>query len=194
MGEAESRNRIIVAAVNLANGNRLDQIGAEALARHSGVSEDEVRRIFPYCGALSDGIFQWAAHNLMAQIEHAALRNKPPLEVLEDIFHLHVAYLVSHPALPPLLLEALAIPEGGIALRHRIVKLLEDYEANLALLLRMARRGVVVRPDLDPAVAAKLFTCLTQGLAMRAITWGASEALLHEGRKVWQQFLHGIRA
>lgn len=194
MGEAESRNKIIVAAVTLAKGNRLDQISAEALAMHSGVSEEEVRRIFPDCGSLSDGIFQWTAHHLMAQIEHAALRNKPPLEVLEDIFHLHAAFLVSHPSLPPLLLEALAMPEGGTALRQRIGKLLEDYEANLALLLHLARKDALIRPDLDPVVAAKLFTYLTQGLAMRAISWGATETLLHEGREVWRQYLNSIRA
>ena len=194
MGEAENRERIIAAAVELAKGKRLDQIGAEALALHSGVGEEEVRRIFPDCGSLSDGVFKWAAHHLMEQVEHAALRNKSPLEVLEDIFHLHAAFLVSRPSLPPLLLEALAMPEGGAALRHQIGKLLEAYEANLALLLHMARRDEVVRPDLDPAVAAKLFTYLTQGLAMRAFTQGASETLLHEGGKVWQQYLHGIRA
>jgi AcrR family transcriptional regulator len=194
MGEAESREKIIAAAINQANGKRLDQISAEALALHSGGSEDEVRRIFPDCGSLSDGVFQWAAHHLMAQIEHAALRNKPPLEVLEDIFHLHAAFLVSHPSLPPLLLEALAMPEGGTALRQRISKLLEDYEANLALLLHLARRDALIRPNLDPVIAAKLFIYLTQGLAMRAITWGATEPLPHEGSKVWQQYLHGIRA
>ncbi|GAO36223.1 TetR family transcriptional regulator [Sulfuricella sp. T08] len=116
------------------------------------------------------------------------------LEVLEDIFHVHVAFLVSHSTLPTLLLEALAMPEGGTELRHRIGKLLEDYEANLALLLHLARKDAIVRPDFDPAVAAKLFVYLIQGLAMRSITWGATETLLHEGRKVWQQYLHGIRA
>lgn len=194
MGEAASRERIIAAAVNLANGKRLDQIGAEALALHSGIREDEVRRIFPDCGTLSVGIFQWATHNLMAQIEYAALRNKPPLVVLEDIFRLHVVFLVSHLSLPMLLLESLAMPDGGMALRHRIGKLLEDYEINLALLLHLARKDAAVRPDLDPTVAAKLFIYLIQGLAMRAITRGATEILLHEGRKVWQQYLHGIRA
>lgn len=194
MGETESRERIIAAAVELANGKRIDQIGAAALALHSGVGEEEVRRMFPDCTALSDGIFQWAAHKLMAQIEHAALRNKPPLEALEDIFHLHVVFLISHAAFPPLLLEALAIPGDGTALRERIGKMLEDYEANLALLLHLARKDAAVRPDLDPALAAKLFTYLTQGLAMRAITWGKSDVLLHEGRKIWQQYLNGIRA
>lgn len=193
MGEAESRERI-VAAVNLANGKRLDQIGVEALALDSGVSEDEVRQIFPNCGTLSVGIFKWAAHNLMAQIEHAALRNKPPLKVLEDIFHLHVVFLVSHSSLPMLLLESLAMHEDCTALRHRIGKLLEDYEVNLALLLHLARKDATVRPDFEPAVAAKLFICLIQELAMRAITWDATETLLLEGRKVWQQYLHGIRA
>ncbi|MFH1494515.1 MAG: TetR/AcrR family transcriptional regulator [Pseudomonadota bacterium] len=194
MGETESREKIIVAAVKLASGKRLDQIGADALAQHSGVSADEVRRIFPDCRALSSGIFQWTAHNLMAQIEHAALRNKPPLEALEDIFHLHVVFLVSHAALPPLLLEALAIPEDGKALRQRIHDLLADYEANLALLLCLARKDAAVRAELDPALAAKLFTYLTQGLAMRAITGKTSDVLLQEGRKVWQQYLNGIRA
>lgn len=194
MGEAESREKIIVAAIKLASGKRLDQIGAETLALHSGVSEEEVNRMFPDCRALSSGIFQWTAHNLMAQIEHAALRNKPPLEALEDIFHLHVAFLVSHAALPPLLLEALAIPEDGTALRQQIGKLLADYEANLALLLNLARKDATIRPDLEPALAAKLFTCLTQGLAMRAISMGTADVLLQEGRKVWQQYLNGIRA
>ena len=85
-------------------------------------------------------------------------------------------------------------PEDGTALRQRIGKLLADYEANLALLLSLARKDAAVRPDLDPALAAKLFTYLTQGLAMRAITWGTADVLLQEGRKVWQQYLNGIRA
>lgn len=194
MGESESRERIIVAAIELANGKRLDHLGAETLALHSGVSEDEVRQAFPDYGMLSAGICQWAMHNLMVQAEYAALRNKPLLEVLEDIFQIHVAFLVSHSTLPTLLLEALAMPEGGTELRHRIGKLLEDYEAKLALLLHLARKDAIVRPDFDPAVAAKLFVYLIQGLAMRAITWGATETLLHEGRKVWQIYLHGIRA
>ncbi len=194
MGETESREKIIAAAIALAKGKRLDQIGAQALALRSGISEDEVRRIFPDCESLSSGIFQWTAHHLMAQVEHAALRSKPPLEVLEDIFQLHVAFLVSHPSLPPLLLEAISIPGSGTALRRRIGKLLEDYEANLALLLSLARRDEAVRPGLDPMAAAKLFTYLTQGLAMRAIAWGEAEVLLQEGRKVWQQYLNGLRA
>jgi AcrR family transcriptional regulator len=194
MGEAESREKIIAAVLELANGKRLDQIGAAALAQHCGVSEAEVRRVLPDCRALSDEIFQWATHSLMAQVEHAGLRDKPPLEVLEDIFHLHVIFLVSHPSLPPLLLEALAIPEGGTMLRQRIGKLLEKYEADLALLFHLARKDAAIRPSLEPAVAAKLFICLIQGLAMRSITWGATETLLHEGREVWRQYLHGIRA
>ncbi|PWB53110.1 MAG: hypothetical protein C3F18_07850 [Nitrosomonadales bacterium] len=194
MGKDESRWKIIEAAIQLANGMRLDQIGVEALALHGGVSEEEVRQIFPDCRALSLGIFQWAAHNLMAQVEYAALRNKPPLEVLEDVFHSHVVFLVSHAALPPLLLEALAIPGDGAALRQRIAKLLEDYEANLALLLHLALKEATVRPDLDPALAAKLLTYLTQGLALRGIAWGAADVLLQEERKIWQQYLNGIRA
>lgn len=194
MGDVESREKIIAAAVELAKWKRLDQIGAEALALHSGVSVEEVRQIFPDCRTLSAGVFQWAANKLMEQLEHAALRNKPPLEALEDVFHLHIAFLVTHPSLPPLLLEALAMPEGGQALRDRITGLLDTYESNLALLLHLARKNEEIRPGLDPEDAAKLFTCLAQGLAMRAITWGTAEALLHEGRKVWQQYLHGIRA
>lgn len=194
MGETESRKKIIIAAVKLASGKRLDQIGPDALALHSGISEVEVTRIFPNCGALATGIFQWVTNSLMMQVEHAALRNIPLIEVLEDIFHIHVAFLVSHTALPPLFLEALSMSDGGTALRHQIGKLLKEYEAELTLLFHLAQRDEVIRPDLDAAVAAKLFICLIQGLAVQTITSGTTEALPHKGRAVWQQYLHGIRA
>ncbi len=57
MGNAENREKIISAAVNLSENTCLDRIGADGLARHMGISEEDVIRLFPDCPALSTGIF-----------------------------------------------------------------------------------------------------------------------------------------
>lgn len=196
MEEHEGRRRIIVAAIELANGQCLKQIDSHMLARHSGIEEELLQQLFPNRDALFNGIFQWASHHLMVLIEYAALRDNPPLEVLEDIFHIHVTFLEAYPSLPKLLLEALDLADDNtILLRRRMGKLLEDYDATLALLFHLARKERALRPDLEPAVAVKLFGYLIQSLIMRAVVGNIAEGdWQQEGRRLWQQYLASIRA
>lgn len=196
MEESASRRKVIIAAMELTVGRRLAEIGTDELARHSRIDAQEVEALFPDHQALLNAIFLWAADNLMLQVEQAALCDKPPLEVLEEIFRIQVSFLVVHPSLPALLLEALV--ETGrdtVLLRRRIAKLLQDYDATLAMLFHLARRGNQLRGDLEPTVAVTLFSYLTQALVMRTLIGDtASDNLKQEGRKIWQQYLEAIRA
>jgi len=94
---------------------------------------------------------------------------------------------------PRIVFHALQQP-GDAPLKRAVNALLGGYRGLVAGLIEQARRGGLLRADVDPMAAIALFIGGVQGLVMQAMATGDVAGMLLRSDKVFEVWLGGVRA
>lgn len=191
---AEARQEeIIRAAVDLAGEQGVDGVTTQDMAKAVGITQGAIFRHFPTKDMIWLGVIHWVRGRLMGVLDMAAARGSDPLDVLEKMFFAHLGFVEKVPAIPKLIFTNQLL-KNNPRIRELVRSILTDYEDKVSGLIVQARAQNLVRPDLDAAAAAVMFTGMIQGLVIRVPIIEARKSLVEEGRLVFPIFLHGIGA
>jgi AcrR family transcriptional regulator len=191
---AEARQEeIIRAAVDLAGEQGVDGVTTQDMAKAVGITQGAIFRHFPTKDMIWLGVIHWVRGRLMGVLDMAAARGSDPLDALEKMFFAHLGFVEKVPAIPKLIFTNQLL-KNNPRIRELVRSILTDYEDKVSGLIVQARAQNLVRPDLDAAAAAVMFTGMIQGLVIRVPIIEARKSLVEEGRLVFPIFLHGIGA
>lgn len=104
------------------------------------------------------GSLLWIAHS-------AARGERDPLQELESVFHLQIAFIARHPDIPARLLGWRA-HHDSVHIRRRVQKLIDLQVSRLSRVIDRARHQGLVSADTEPHAAACLLVGVVQGLAI----------------------------
>jgi AcrR family transcriptional regulator len=191
---AEARQEeIIRAAVDLAGERGVDGVTTQDMAKAVGITQGAIFRHFPTKDMIWLGVVHWVRGRLMGVLDMAAAQGTDPLDALERMFFAHLGFVEKVPAIPKLIFTNQLLKNNPRI--HELVRsILADYENKVCGLIAQARERNLVRPDLDDAAAAVMFTGMIQGLVIRVPIMEARKSLVEEGRLIFPIFLHGIGA
>ncbi len=191
---AEARQEeIIRAAVDLAGEQGVDGVTTQDMAKVVGITQGAIFRHFPTKDMIWLGVIHWVRGRLVGVLDMAAARGSDPLDALEKMFFAHLGFVEKVPAIPKLIFTN-QLMKSNPRIRELVRSILTDYEDKVSGLIAQARTQNLVRPDLDDAAAAVMFTGMIQGLVIRVPIIEARKSLVEEGRLIFPIFLQGIGA
>jgi AcrR family transcriptional regulator len=189
---AEARQIEIVAAVlALATEHSPDAITTQAIAQQIGLTQGAVFRHFPTKEAIWLAVMDWLENSLQSAIAAAIAEVGDPVAGLQALFNAHIAFIVTHPAVPRLIFHELQKPAAS-AVKQRVRGLLERYRQRVTTLLVQAKAQGLVDPALDEPAAATLFLGTVQGLVMQTLLAGDLRTLHPTASRLLPLYLRGI--
>jgi len=183
--------RIIRVAMDLLRQEGPESVNARRIAKHLDVHPQHVDELFPDDGALWSAILNRVHDSLMRLLEHVAAGATDPLAALEDTFDSHVSYISKNPVIAQLLTHL--SQSRGPQLRRQVRRIVQGYESNLAILISLAQKQDLVRPDVEASAAARLFITMIHGLVFRTFMTGESDSMVDDPSQIFSIYVAGIQ-
>lgn len=186
------QEEIIRVAVELAAEKGVDSVTTQNMADAMQLTQGSIFRHFSSKDDIWFAVMQWVRDRLMKVLDKAAADASDPLDAIERMFHAHMAFVSKYPAIPRLLFTEL-LHKKNHKLQQLIQEIVSGYEAKIAGLLENGKLQSLVSPDLDSKSAAVLYIGMIQGLVIQASIFGEKRSLLHEAKKTFPIYLHGVK-
>lgn len=173
---ARRRSVTIEAAVGLAGERNPSDVTTAAIAERMGLTQPALFRHFPSKDAIWEGVMEWVADRLLANLDRATASASSPLAALEAAFMAHVGFVARHPGVPRILLSELQRAEDTPA-KRMVRSLIRRYGERIQTLVELGRERGEIAPETDGEAAATLFIGTIQGLVLSALLSGRSSRL-----------------
>ena len=187
------RASLIAAALALAAKQSPASVTTAQLAAAIGVTQGAVFRHFESKEAIWLAVLETSSARLLKQLQAAANAHDDALHALRAVFDAHVAFIISHPGMPRLMLQELQHPQET-ALKRHVSQLMTTYRQLLKDLLGKAMARGQLRPDTDLQAASVLFVGSIQGLVIQSLLAGHLDAMGQQAPAVFALFLSSISA
>lgn len=136
------------------------------------------------------GLLNAIHQRIMAVLDHQCSRHHDPLKTLEKIFLSHLRLVSNKPLLFHLLRYLLKTRRSGV--REQIEKIIRQYEYDVMLILRLAKRKGSLRAGVNTRAAAVLYVGMLQGAVLRIGVTGEPETVLEDARMMLRAYIDGI--
>jgi AcrR family transcriptional regulator len=187
----ERRSTTIETAIRLAGEQNPTDVTTAEIAEGMGLTQPALFRHFASKDAIWEGVMDWVAERLLANLDRASASAASPLAALEAAFMAHVDLVARHPGVPRIVLAELQRAEDTPA--KRIVRaLLRRYGERIRALVELGReRGEVAR-ETDADAAATAFIGAIQGLVLSSLLAGRASRLRSDAPGAFAIFRRGI--
>ncbi len=185
----ERRSTTIEAAVRLAGEQNPTDVTTAAIAEEMGLTQPAIFRHFPSKDAIWEGVMEWVAERLLANVERAS--GSSPLAALEAAFMAHVDLVTRHPGIPRILLAELQRAEDTPA-KRMVRTLIRRYGQRIRALVELGREHGEIARETDVDAAATLFIGTIQGLVLSSLITGRASRLRSDAPGAFAIFRRGI--
>lgn len=191
------RAGLVDAALQLAAQRSPADITTGDLARVVGITQGAVFRHFPSKQAVWLAVLDWATGQLMQRL-HAAVQVRQdsvedfnPLAALQDVFIVHVDFVMAYPGVPRVVFQELQHTDET-ALKAAVRCLMQQYRTLVMDLLLKAKSQQLLAPATDVPSAAVLFLGSVQGLVMQTLVSGQVQSMAAQAPGIFSIYLRGI--
>lgn len=148
----------------------------------SGQAVDEERYIHGLLGSIH--------HRIMTVLDHQCSRHRDPLKALEKIFLSHLRFAANNPLLISMLHYLMGKRESPI--HKQVTQIIRQYEYDVMLILRRAKRDGSIQQNVNPRESAVLFVAMLQGAVLRLGISTGRESVLEDAGMMLRAFLNGL--
>jgi TetR/AcrR family transcriptional regulator len=113
-----------------------------------------------------DRFISRARGKLLRLVKGSARQDQSPLQELEQVFYFQAMFVTQHPDIPGRLLGWLS-QRSDSRIRRRIQRVIGHYESRLASMIERGKHQGLIRANIDPPIAARIFIGMIQRLALR---------------------------
>ena len=145
-----ARNRIMLAAVEMAGEGGVHRVTMSAVAKRAKVSRPTLYGYFPDVAHVLDAWVDREISQVQVRLQVVLDRQADPIEVLSDYIDLQLTYFADSPTRALITATALGSPPQSVA-RH-----IERFEAAVRGLLEDLNAKARLRPDVDVDLLAGL--------------------------------------
>ncbi|HKJ76040.1 MAG TPA: TetR/AcrR family transcriptional regulator [Gammaproteobacteria bacterium] len=182
--------RLVDVVLRVIEEGGFEAVTVEAVAAQGDYDAAALRRYYPTRRDLLLSVLDRLQGWLFDVLEHAQVRAVDPLDALEQVFTTHIAFVGNRPAIPKLMLNLLVAEDDAV--RSRVQGILAEYESNIGLLARQAKRKGALSQEVDVEALVVLVVGLLQSLLLRMRLPGHDGLSPGAMRRAFQVMLRGI--
>ena len=139
-----------------------------------------------------DRFISRARGKLLRLVKGTARQDQSPLQELEQVFYFQAMFVTQHPDIPKRLLGWLS-QDSDSRIRRRIQRVIGHYESRLAGTIERGKHQGLIRANIDPRTAARIFIGMIQRLALRVnANLRQRERLLREAFEAFALYRAGM--
>jgi len=190
--ETEARQeQIAQAALDVIGEKGFHGLSIAAIAQRVGIVPSAVYRHFKGKDAVLDAVLGLLQKRLMENVAATLEETQPPLERLKSLLLRHARMLAETRAIPQVILS------DGMYAEHperkdRVRQIMEGYLGEVQKMIRKGQKDGVIRRDVEPATAARMFLgILLPAAVLEHMSNGAFDVLAH-AVKAWPAFERSI--